>query len=1143
MSIVRKIALVVALFMLLTLGAAFWALGTESGTRFVLGIAEEYFPAALSVGETRGSLLGGVRFQTIRWESESTQVEVRETLIAVELLPILSRHVVISNLDVASVKIVIAESEASADRGELPSIKIPIDISIESSSFRNLHIQRDEFARTIDALELTGSLRRSDLDISRFALRSDWLSLDLDGRVTITDPYPAAIRADWQWATADAANFSGSVELRGDLRNYEVQHQLIAPVAVSTSGEISYRDRELFADLVNSWDALVWDTGEQTIELSAGTLQLTGTAARFDVGLDTTVRSEAVPETTISLIGTSDRESLQFSQLLAANAHGRLAASGVGRWLPQQEFGIDYQLSELDPSLLSDLLHGRIEVSGRATGSFRDTGPHVNLGVDSLAGVLNGNRVTGRGQFALADNSVTISNGRAQIGSNKIDVAGTIGDKLSVNAALDLPAIAEILPGASGSLAGQFAIGGTTTRPDVRANLNGANLSWSEFSIDSIVIDGDVSLDGRVSANVELRQLSFGENSLDSVAVSAQGSTDRHVVRVAVIGYDNELALHAAGSYAPAQWNGQIESLTVDNKIMGTWSTRGVSELTASREEVTLSKTCLFGPESSGSACAAGGLHEDGNATFDMSLVDLPLAALPVTVPEGVEARGFVNANLRGISANRRLDGEFAVGLRDAVLDARIDDELLTVTFTEASGEATIVDNRVASSFRVDADDGTARADLDLTVSDLASPESLIAGSGSIAITDASIFAVLLPSITNPRGRIGGDLEISGSLQRPEFTGEVLLSDGAAGIRQAGIEISDVNVRLAQREAGRMRLDGSARSGNGQVAISGETWLGAQTGIRSVVSIEGEDFELMRLPDWQVAASPRIEVVLDDRAAIVSGDLTIPNAAIRLKEIPEASQSSSPDAVVHRSAGPEPSVGRRIDLDVTTTLGDDVRFAGFGLTTALQGAVRIRGGTNKPYVGNGRLSLREGRYKAYGQELEVERGELIFNGPLDNPQLDIRAVRRTTDVLAGIQISGTPSQLNSDVFSEPVLSDAEALSYLLTGRPLSSATSAGEGDTLNNAAFALGLSGAGTIASQVRTELGLDTLALEGGADDSRLIAGKRFGSRLFVEYGYGLIDKLGTLLLRYELTERFMLESRTGTVSNLDLIYRVRKK
>jgi len=213
------------------------------------------------------------------------------------------------------------------------------------------------------------------------------------------------------------------------------------------------------------------------------------------------------------------------------------------------------------------------------------------------------------------------------------------------------------------------------------------------------------------------------------------------------------------------------------------------------------------------------------------------------------------------------------------------------------------------------------------------------------------------------------------------------------------------------------------------------------------------------------------------------------------------------------------------------------------LTAGVEGSVRIRGGNQEPYVGSGRLDLREGRYKAYGQELEIEQGELLFNGPLTNPEINVRAIRKAGDVTAGIRLAGTPDNLRSDVFSEPPLSDADTLSYLLTGRPLASASTAGEGDTLSNAAFALGMSGAGTVASQVRSSLGLETLSVEGGSEDGRIIAGKRFGDRLLVEYGYGLIDKLGTLLLRYKLSERLTLESRTGTVGNLDIVYSVKRK
>ena len=157
--------------------------------------------------------------------------------------------------------------------------------------------------------------------------------------------------------------------------------------------------------------------------------------------------------------------------------------------------------------------------------------------------------------------------------------------------------------------------------------------------------------------------------------------------------------------------------------------------------------------------------------------------------------------------------------------------------------------------------------------------------------------------------------------------------------------------------------------------------------------------------------------------------------------------------------------------------------------------------------------------------------------------LDVQAERRiNSDIVAGITLAGTPRAPQSALYSEPGMSDAEILSYLVTGRPLNVA-SEGEGALLSQAAFALGVSGAGAIATQVGNTLGLDTLAVDGNADTGRIIAGKRLGDRLLVEYGYGLVDKLGTLLLRYELNERVIIESSTGTASTLDVVYSIKKE
>ena len=95
-------------------------------------------------------------------------------------------------------------------------------------------------------------------------------------------------------------------------------------------------------------------------------------------------------------------------------------------------------------------------------------------------------------------------------------------------------------------------------------------------------------------------------------------------------------------------------------------------------------------------------------------------------------------------------------------------------------------------------------------------------------------------------------------------------------------------------------------------------------------------------------------------------------------------------------------------MDIDVEVGKDkLSFAGFGLTANLQGHVHI--GDNMDT--RGELWLNDGRYRAYGQRLTVRRARLLFAGPIDQPFLDIEAVRITTEpsrtVTAGIRLSGS----------------------------------------------------------------------------------------------------------------------------------------
>jgi translocation and assembly module TamB len=1142
-TITRKIWLILITLGALLLGSTIWLIGTSSGARWALARAGSYLPDELIIGDIQGSLLGGLRIDSVQWLDDSVRISTDDIYLDFELIPLLFSYLDVNELNVARFDIEILESGEPDTAPGLPTIDLPIDISIASAHLRNATFRTDSVAQIVDEIRFAGSLFGSDLSITQMRLVSSKLDLDLNGRVKLADFYAGRARVAWRWVQSDEFDIAGELQLEGDTRLYNLRNLLTVPVAISTSGSVSLDSGALLADLTNEWESLGLQIRERNLYSSTGTLRLRGSVDSYEVDLDAYAKLDDVPETRIELDGDADRQTIQISHLRVVNEIADLSGSGNASWAPEQTFDLDFSLSGLDPSRISPTVSGNLEFDGYVAAFVREQAPEIDLRIDRIGGNVNGRSLAGDALVAYAGNILAVTEARIQLGSNSTEFKGSLGETISLDADLDLVALSEIVPEAAGALRGNVVISGSKGHPDARVDLTGAALRWKDNSASSVSVVANIFQADRSFAELTLQQVSIGKISLDTAQLSASGLIDGHNIRVSLNGYDSELAIDAEGGFLQDLWSGRIDSLTVANAALGRWSSRQSSELQVSVDEIAVSETCLYPPSDPGRACLGGGYKEGDLASLDFSLGDVPLSAIPVALPGDVNLSGFVDARLQLESRERRLTGHAGIDLRQAMVDATYDGESIAVAFSDAVGEATILDNRIDSTLRLEMTEDAGAGNLQLSIHDLSDLESAIAGQGNLSINDVSLVAVFLPGISNPQGKVEGSLTVSGTLTRPEFLGEVALSEGGFSVRQTGIEIADIGVRLSQRAPGQLHLVGSARSGSGQISIEGDTLVGTDSGIRTEIVLTGEDFELARLPEWQVAASPSITAIFDERATLVSGELGIPTANIILSEIPETAESPSPDAIVHRIEGTQAPTGRRLSVDVRTTLGDDVRFSGFGLTAGVEGTVRLQGGNREPWVGNGTLVLRGGRYKAYGQELEIERGELLFNGPLDNPQLDIRAIRRTNDVVAGIHLSGTPSQLRSDVFSDPALSDAEALSYLLTGRPLSSSANAGQGDVLNNAAFALGLTGAGTVASQVRSGLGLETLTVEGGSDSGRIVAGKRIGNRLLVEYGYGLIDKLGTLLLRYQLSDRIVLESRTGTVSNLDVLYSVKKQ
>src|SRR5690606_23470436 len=195
--------------------------------------------------------------------------------------------------------------------------------------------------------------------------------------------------------------------------------------------------------------------------------------------------------------------------------------------------------------------------------------------------------------------------------------------------------------------------------------------------------------------------------------------------------------------------------------------------------------------------------------------------------------------------------------------------------------------------------------------------------------------------------------------------------------------------------------------------------------------------------------------------------------------------------------------------NIRIALGEDVRFQGMGLALQLGGQLNVEMEANRPVLAYGEVDILEGSYEAYGQELNAE-GKLIFLGNPANPALDMRAFREVGSATVGVQLSGTVSSIQGQLYSTPTLPESEILAMLVTGK---SFQNVGEQDSnsMLTAIANFGIERGQGITNTVRSKLGLDTLELAGAGEDlneSSLGLGKYITPDLFLRYDIGLFDR-----------------------------------
>ena len=108
-----------------------------------------------------------------------------------------------------------------------------------------------------------------------------------------------------------------------------------------------------------------------------------------------------------------------------------------------------------------------------------------------------------------------------------------------------------------------------------------------------------------------------------------------------------------------------------------------------------------------------------------------------------------------------------------------------------------------------------------MTASELNAPAPRIAGKIHAAMPTLAPFGAFVPAVANLDGAVNAEIDVGGTMARPEFTGSIDATKLQADLGGLGIKLRDGRVRGEARGTGGFKLDGEVASGNGRLEFDG----------------------------------------------------------------------------------------------------------------------------------------------------------------------------------------------------------------------------------------------------------------------------------------------------------------------------------
>ncbi|HGJ5899045.1 translocation/assembly module TamB domain-containing protein [Arsenophonus apicola] len=1032
---------------------------------------------------------------------------------------------------------------------KLPEVVLPIDINIEQIRGINWHLAGDT-KLFVANLTLIASVQNQQIAIKQFDVVAPEGKITLTGDANLAQQWPVNIAVQAVSYLNDLKGQQVDLKLEGALlQQLKLMLSFTGPIKANLVAEAALSQAGLPIQLTLESQQLNWPLqGEPEYRLKDLRLRLNGKVMNYDLSLRTQMDGRDVPPALLTLDAKGNEEQFRLTRLRLNALQGHTELSGIIDWSKAISWNGLLTLSNINTAKQWPQWPAKLQGKIVTTGSLHGGSWQLKIPEITLDGKVKGNLLQTRGQInGNAAGQWNISDFNILLGRNKLAINGHVSDKWQLDGIIDAPGLDGVLPGLAGVIKGQLKLRGDLKSPQLMVDLAARKVKWQKnLAIDKAIIQGDIRSDKQIHGQltVAIHQLKQSDLVVHNFNLDAKGNEQQHSVKMNIDGKPifGHLTLKGRFDRQKALWQGVLDN-TLFNSPIGEWQlSRPVAiEYANQQQEVTLSPHCWINAKGRFCLSKTAKIGKSGNA--DILLQQFDLALLKPFLPAETQLTGSFDgdAKVSWYADGRSPQAKVNLLGNSVKIKQLIEGSVLPVEFQTLTLNADMSNGKAVLQWLIQINNN-GKFSGNIRIDDLQQNRKL---SGSVNIENISL-ALIRPVLSKGEkldGDLNADLRLAGNMKQPLLNGNLALSNVAAKGHWFPFDINQGFLKLNFMGT-HSQLTGRINTPEGYLKLTGEAdWRNIKAW-QARISATGNKLRITLPPMVRIDVEPDIVFEATPNLLSLNGNVNIPWARITVQELPESAVGVSSDEVM-LDANLQPIEKKGISIPILTNLqikiGNDVRLDAFGLKARLTGILKVI--QDKQGLGlNGQINIPEGRFHAYGQDLIVRKGQILFSGPVDQPFLNVEAIRNpesTNDnVIAGVRVTGLADKPKATIFSEPVKSQQEALSYLLRGEGLDSSGA----DSTHMAALliSMGVSKSGKLLGSIGETFGVSDLALDtqGVGDKSQVVVSGKITNDLQVKYGVGIFNSLATLTLRYRLMPKLYLEAVSGVDQALDLLY-----